>query len=564
MSRRSSFSRLRINRFTRREDGGFVIFALFLMVVMLLVTGLAVDIARFEVDRKNAQGALDNAILSATNLRQELDSEEVVYSFMEKAGFDRSDVNVDFDQITTSDGAEVVSRSIDANVQVRTPTIFMDNVGVDELSTRPASGAIETVQNVEISLVLDISGSMRFGPSEYNRIAGLRDAVDEFVNIVLDVQCDANGANCVQSPDSQRTTINVIPYAGNVNPGSALFASMGGSRWHNWSSCAEVSDADFDHSDLPNDDLRQLPHFMRWAIEPNTMAWGWCPKENASILVAQNNAEKIKQYVRNIRLHDGTATHVGMKYGVALLNPSSRAAFTDLNALDVDDPKRVEDLYRFRPANFTDNVQKYVIVMTDGGTTHSYRPAEVDYDDVYSLTPDEWVGFFAAEPRVAPATPSADWERIFGRYGSHSIQEDAENPEAVEVDIGGDGEVDGRYVVVENASETVETGYPSGTIFVDQDGVRHTAGVNNQNLLATCDFAKTPVTLSDGTTKGDRITVFSIAFNAGRGPAQLMANCASEPRVPFFWEISGAPNNGALRDAFSAIAYSINKLRLTQ
>ena len=114
---------------------------------------------------------------------------------------------------------------------------------------------------------------------------------------------------------------------------------------------------------------QQLPHFMRWAIGTGWMNWGWCPKDDAAILYAENDYNDIKTYIDNIKLHDGTATHIGMKYGVALLNPSSRDEFDELADRGI-----IEDEYRTRPANFDDDVVKYIVLMTDGRTTDQSRP----------------------------------------------------------------------------------------------------------------------------------------------------------------------------------------------
>ena len=99
------------------------------------------------------------------------------------------------------------------------------------------------------------------------------------------------------------------------------------------------------------------------------MNWGWCPKDDAAILYAENDYNDIKTYIDNIKLHDGTATHIGMKYGVALLNPSSRDEFATLADRGI-----IENEYRTRPANFDDDVVKYIVLMTDGRTTDQMRP----------------------------------------------------------------------------------------------------------------------------------------------------------------------------------------------
>jgi hypothetical protein len=62
--------------------------------------------------------------------------------------------------------------------------------------------------------VLDISGSMRFN----NRMDRMRPAAQNFVTKVLDE--DSNGV----------TTLNVVPFAGHVNPGEVLFEYFRGNR----------------------------------------------------------------------------------------------------------------------------------------------------------------------------------------------------------------------------------------------------------------------------------------------------------------------------------------------
>jgi Flp pilus assembly protein TadG len=253
-TRRRSFA-----GFRRDEDGGLVLFALFIFILMILVGGMAVDLMRFETRRVHVQNTLDAAVLAAANLDQTLDPEEVVRDYFDKAGYDPNGVNVVVTEDRVNDGIDLVGRSITANTQLWSDTMFMRMLDVPTLRTPVGSAVTENIQNVEISLVLDISGSMRWGTTNGttvndNRITRLREAVRGFARAVLQVECetDAGGVEtCVQPPTTASTTINIIPYAGHVNPGRDVFEMLGGSRWHNWSSCKEVTNADFDHADLP-------------------------------------------------------------------------------------------------------------------------------------------------------------------------------------------------------------------------------------------------------------------------------------------------------------------------
>ena len=60
----------RLRRFRRDEDGSMIIFTLFLILMMLMVGGMAVDLMRFETNRSRLQATLDRAVLAAADLDQ--------------------------------------------------------------------------------------------------------------------------------------------------------------------------------------------------------------------------------------------------------------------------------------------------------------------------------------------------------------------------------------------------------------------------------------------------------------------------------------------------------------
>jgi Flp pilus assembly protein TadG len=561
--RRASGSRIAFTRFRREEDGSIILFSLFLFVMMILIGGMAVDLMRFETRRVHMQNTLDSAMLAAADLTQTLDPEDVVNDYFAKAGYDSEDVNVTATEERLG-GSELVGRRIEADTRVNVPTIFMHMLDVPLLSSPVASAATENIQNVEISLVLDISGSMRWGATDgttvnANRITDLRSAVIGFAREVLQVECTGTGASevCTQPESSATTTINIIPYAGHVNPGRDMFEILGGARWHNWSSCKEITNTDFGNADLPRGSGQQLPHFMVWAVDTTWMNWGWCPQDSAGILYAENDYEVIEDYINTIKLHDGTATHIGMKYGVALLNPSSRDEFATLADRGI-----IADEYRTRPANFDDDVVKYIVLMTDGRTTDQHRPRvpndgrtdsssdrrNWNYTDIYSqFLPD--TGGLRNNPAVvltgdgdpagipAGMTVTDNLGDILHRFGSVNRT------------------LDGRVNAAGRAE--VEYGYPTTTHFND-GSVTHNVSRNETNITAMCNLAKLPVVDSNGrTVKADRITVFTISFFAPDAARTLMENCASSPAHHFRIQ------NLNIDSAFQAIAKTINQLRLT-
>ncbi len=558
---RSAAMRALLRQFGREEDGSIIMFSLCLFVMMILVGGMAVDMMRFETRRVHMQNTLDSAMLSAAALDQQLDPQAVVQDYFDKAGYEPSIVNVSVESELIG-GVELVGRSVNATTQAQVPTFFMHMLNVPTLSTPIASGARENEQNVEISLVLDISGSMRWGATDGttvadNRITRLKEAVHGFAKAVLQVECDETGLVCTQPDATSSTTINIIPYAGHVNPGWDVFDILGGSPWHMWSSCKEVTDADFGHADLPTGSSQQLPHFMRWAVDTTWMNWGWCPKNDAAILYAANDYDVIRTYIDNIKLHDGTATHIGMKYGVALLNPSSRPVFTELANRGA-----VHEDYKYRPADFDDNVVKYIVLMTDGRTTDQTRPRVPDDGVNDGGTRRDWnYSHIYDDPFFLYSAVNATAAYGGGEGGGETGET---VPGADEAPVMSDnfGDILDRYGSFNRnlemrAASVVEKGYPSQTTYHD-GSVEHTRSRNEDNILRACAEAKVPVIDDSGDmVKANRITVFTISFFAPSAVQTLMEQCASSPAHHFRIQ------NLNIDSAFKAIAKTINQLRLT-
>ena len=289
-----------LRHFAKSQDGGMMILGLFFFVMMVMIGGMAVDLMRFENSRTELQQTLDRSVLAAASLKQQRDPDDVVVDYFAKAGLAEKLVDVQANPTLSSRTVEAVGRT-------SVPTFFMHMMDVEDLSTTVGATAEESVSNIEISLVLDISGSMREG----DQIGKLKVAAKQFFATVLD-------------GDAARTTsINVVPYAGMVNVGPTLFSRYGGTRVHNNSSCIELNATDYTNMSEPSGTRTQVPHFMQWTIDTATMNWGWCPSDSAAIRIAQNNITSLNAFVDGIRLHDGTGTQTGVKYGLMLLNPAS-------------------------------------------------------------------------------------------------------------------------------------------------------------------------------------------------------------------------------------------------
>ncbi|MEO0905385.1 MAG: pilus assembly protein TadG-related protein, partial [Pseudomonadota bacterium] len=143
-----------LRQFRKDEDGGLIVLTLLLLISMLVVGGMAVDFMRFEAERTKLQSVSDRAVLAAANLNQSRPPEDVITDFFAAEGYAGAIIgDPDIDKNDLGSTIRIDSR-VDVN------TFYLRLVGIDSLSAPATASAVEGTGNVEVSLILDISGSM--------------------------------------------------------------------------------------------------------------------------------------------------------------------------------------------------------------------------------------------------------------------------------------------------------------------------------------------------------------------------------------------------------------------
>ncbi|MGB0498994.1 MAG: pilus assembly protein TadG-related protein [Rubricella sp.] len=257
--------RRHFEKFRRDERGGAVPFLVATFLITLVAGGSAMDYMRYEQTRAALQDGVDRGLLSAANMRRTGDAESVLRGFLLSSIF--------YDEID-SDALDIQVRSINglnyreawADVSYTMDTVFLRYIGVTTLSVNTQGRAVQSRPNIEISLALDISGSMRFDDDgNGRRINFLRPAATEFVESLL----DDDGA--------EYTSITIVPYAGMVNPGRDVFEILGATQEWPYNHCIELTSSDFSQTGFPTSG-EQVPHFMMWD-DAGWVDWGWCPTD---------------------------------------------------------------------------------------------------------------------------------------------------------------------------------------------------------------------------------------------------------------------------------------------
>ena len=175
------------------------IFALMLMILMIMMGGIAVDLMRYEARRTALQNTLDRSTLAAASLTQSRDPTAVVNDYFRKAGMSSY-----LRSVTVTRGLNF--RNVQADAEAESNPLFLQMMGITSLDAIGTSDAEQRINNVEIMLVLDVSGSM----ASNNKLVNLKNAANSFVTSVLTNDLD------------HKISIGIVPFNGQVNLGPTV------------------------------------------------------------------------------------------------------------------------------------------------------------------------------------------------------------------------------------------------------------------------------------------------------------------------------------------------------
>lgn len=524
-----------VARFRAEQDGSLTIFTLFLFVLMVAMAGIAIDVMRYETTRTQLSATLDRCTLMAASMHQTLDPQEVVEDCVGKAGLAEQ-----LQAVQVTEGMN--SRTVKSFAVADTKPMFLHMIGIDRFDAKSASGATQKITNVEIALVLDVSGSMSGA-----KITNLRRAASDFVDTMLD-----------NDPD-HRVSIAIVPYNAQVNLGSTLRSKYNVTSAHNVPNvnCLELPAAAFDAPGIsrtlplpmmafsdhyygtstvaafvsPNDVSSARPNFSANYCNPTTNNVVRMPSQNRSTLKAQINA---------LTAGGNTSIVLGMKWGAALLDPSARSIYAEYVSAG-QMPANLSD----RPYDYDDTeAMKVIVLMTDGEHVAHDRindPYKSGPSPIYKSPGDGYYSIYhAGQPgtnkfyvphlntwqanawtnTTAAATPQ-DWRDI---WASMKLS----------------------YVAWQFYGRPY--GVPAyNTALSNMKSVYASVSQMNARLQTTCTQAK---------QRG--VIVYGIAFEApANGQAQI-SQCASSSQHYF------AANGAGIGTAFDTIASNLTMLKLTQ
>jgi Mg-chelatase subunit ChlD len=345
--------------------------------------------AHHEAERAEVQHALDRGTLVAASLRtsatKQEDIDDIIQHFLDTRTVRTADVEV----TTRLNEVTNAARDISAVARGDISTSFVSMMGVRKLAVAAGSRAIERDPNIEMSIVLDYSGSMGRPESKIN---SLKTAAQRFIDEVV-------GTN-----PKDKVSVNLVPYNWHVNVGEWMFDRLAATS-HTLDSDPppplDVYDPAFGHcyridfeDDLVQpldiarleaadteeareiilDSLGTIPNYpssgsrqqittAEFVFEDGRVLGGSsynaCSTNTRPITYLEGDKEALKTAIRALEAGGSTATYYAMQWALGLLHPDSRPLLSGVPG--------VRPAFAARPAPWDDrNTDKFMIVFSDG------------------------------------------------------------------------------------------------------------------------------------------------------------------------------------------------------
>lgn len=368
----------------RRDDSGSValIFALSCVVLMLL-TGLAVDTARYQNLASRMQQALDGASLAAARLLSDPKMTNEDISERATAYFQAATQTFGVDPSAISPLNIMIDRtdsSIEVLGKVEVPALFGSFANLPALRViNQKSKVVFDMTAVELAMVLDITGSMNTG----NKLNDLKVAAKDVVDTLFDGALNDTGVR-----------IAIAPYSASVNAGELAAAVSSAGAAAACPSKPKKGDPCLDAGGLAMDtcviertganaatDAAPLGANALPVMSSPPAGNYKCPPSTVLPLLDRTERDTLKNNIDAYLATGSTAGHIGTAWGWYLLSPSWASVLPPESA-----PKAYGDKH----------VQKNMIIMTDGEFNTSYTGAADQTADSYAYFDNLCAGAKAA------------------------------------------------------------------------------------------------------------------------------------------------------------------------
>lgn len=612
LSTPAAFARFRasVAKFRGDERGALALFVIYLFVFMLVFGGIAVDFMRYEIRRVAMQQTLDRAALAAANLEVTPSKAEAIA----KDYFDKSELAGGMTMsefgtpvVSVEAGSQNEFRKVRISADVRSYNYFMNMffMPIDYLEGPAVTQAEQGVQQTEVMLVLDITGSMDETPSgdTKKKITGLIDAATYFVNVVK----DADTANQV--------SIGIVPYNTQVNLGVNLRKqytvtnvpsgpTIGGGvplagvpnvncletattpAAFGTTSISRTTPMPMSvHADLESG-ASSTTSYLAWSTtnvsnggtlsDWNDISNGYgsrymCPPYAYSeVLLPTKKKAPLLAKIASLKPNGRTSIMMGMRWGVALLDETAKPIYDAL--VLPGEPEMVN-----RPAANNDaRTQKIIVLMTDGNhvqTKFIRDPYKTGESPIFRSDVDKNFSLFIDRP----GTNLDYWVPHLCTGATSALRDNCSvgwraQPWSNSANTGTYKRLDWSEVWLAVRPTWVARHLYARSLLGNSSNSATTI-YNNQIALFRGNTYVAKATMDSllqtncAAAKAAGFTIYGIAFGAGSDGETQIKGCASSAgsnpndKTGFFFK---PQNSSELYNAFRDIAKQVGKLRLTQ
>jgi Flp pilus assembly protein TadG len=350
-----------LRKFIAQDSGAVAIIATLVLPVLLLFSAVMIDYANAQRLRSASASSLDAALLAAAREFSsgdlaEADIETFVNDYFEANMVGKSLNAASIGAVSTNYNDE--TGRISGSVTATANAVFSHILNPDGVAVGVDAEVTVELLNIELALVLDVTGSMAG-----SKLRALQAAANELVDILIPQGGSAVGLN--------RVRISVVPYSDLVNVGGFEQEITG---YNSGESCVYERRGRFASSDIapvgalagsPEDDdgIANYPPYGngRRGAKPVTSDrrnFGGFICDNPEILPLTAENRRLTDSINDFTASGWTAGHIGIQWGWYTLSPE----FSDVWSADST------------PAAYDDNeTLKVMVVMTDGAFNTWYQ-----------------------------------------------------------------------------------------------------------------------------------------------------------------------------------------------
>lgn len=202
----------RLAKFAADRRGNFAIATAAVSAAVLLSVGFGINTAQMVLTRANLLNALDSAVTSTardltTGAIPQTDARKTVIGFLQAnggTGFASAD-NITLDKLDVDQTNRTVSATASVDIKLLFPLFGAE----DNQKISVDSAALYSDKQVEVAMMLDLTGSMA-KTGKTDKIGDLRTAAKNAVGALL----------AKQDPKNPRVRVALVPYASGVNVGA--------------------------------------------------------------------------------------------------------------------------------------------------------------------------------------------------------------------------------------------------------------------------------------------------------------------------------------------------------